>query len=199
MNEFYSDDLPPEAKEWLDAAEREVDAIRAKSTREAERIRAKTEKAVAALEEKTAESIRGIHGALVQRLKPLQESYAKEGKLDEALAIRARIRQLRAEAAGVRPAPATLACDPRDAGKSFLFEVTGSCEGPLWGTDVYTADSSLAAAAVHAGLLQPGERGIVRVTLLDTSDRAGFEGSRRNGVYSEDWDRWEMGFRVSRP
>ena len=39
-----------------------------------------------------------------------------------------------------------------NVGASFYFRVTGATEGPLWGTDVYTGDSALAAAAVHAGL-----------------------------------------------
>ena len=32
---------------------------------------------------------------------------------------------------------------------SGSFEVTGSDSGSIWGTDVYTDDSNLAAAAVH--------------------------------------------------
>ncbi|MGV3724183.1 MAG: LCCL domain-containing protein, partial [Actinomycetota bacterium] len=121
-----------------------------------------------------------------------------EGKLDEALAIRARIRATRSGGLPVEPAPVSLDFRSTDVGKSFLFDVTGSTHGPLWGTDVYTCDSSLAKAVVHAGLLKKGERGVVRVTVLDTRDRDGFVGSRRNGVASEDWDEWDYGFQVSR-
>ena len=51
--------------------------------------------------------------------------------------------------------------DARDVqneiGGRFYYLVTGDVDGPLWGTDVYTSDSSLAKAAVHAGLVKPGE------------------------------------------
>ena len=36
-------------------------------------------------------------------------------------------------------------------GATYYFRVRGETEGPLWGTDVYTGDSSLSVAAVHAG------------------------------------------------
>ena len=36
-------------------------------------------------------------------------------------------------------------CDT--VGASYYFRVRGAAEGSLWGTDIYTGDSSLAAAA----------------------------------------------------
>ena len=44
----------------------------------------------------------------------------------------------------------------------------------MWGTDVYTADASLAAAAVHAGVLKVGQTGIVKVTTIP--QQPSFEG-----------------------
>jgi hypothetical protein len=55
-------------------------------------------------------------------------------------------------------------CDP--IGATYYFRATGEANGPLWGTDVYTGDSSIAAAAVHAGVLKPGETGIVKITVV---------------------------------
>ncbi|HTU17368.1 MAG TPA: LCCL domain-containing protein [Gemmataceae bacterium] len=55
--------------------------------------------------------------------------------------------------------------------------------GAVWGSDVYTLDSSLALAAVHAGVLKPGQAGTVRVKI--TGPRAAFAGSTRNGVTSQ--------------
>ncbi len=51
-------------------------------------------------------------------------------------------------------APQTMVdlCDP--VGATFYFRVRGAIEGMLWGTDIYTGDSSLAVAAVHAGLVK---------------------------------------------
>ncbi len=80
-------------------------------------------------------------------------------------------------------------------GESYFVDVTGEDHGPLWGTDVYTSDSSLGAACVHAGLLAPGEFGLIRVTIVPPIPF--FQGSTRNGVTSEDWNHGHPGaFRV---
>src|SRR5262249_36255524 len=81
--------------------------------------------------------------------------------------------------------PATLAGLQNQVGRTYDFQVTGSTRGSVWGTGVYTADSSLAAAAVHAGVLRSGETGIVRVRMV--AGRAGYQGSTRNGVRSGSW------------
>ena len=80
-------------------------------------------------------------------------------------------------------------------GQSFFFQVTGKTEGPLWGTDVYTSDSSLEKACVHAGLLQPGESGVVKVTMVPPVPV--FTGSTRNGVTSNPWTTgWDGAYQV---
>ena len=59
-------------------------------------------------------------------------------------------------------------------GEAFDIDVVGSSQGTVWGTTVYTDDSPLAVAAVHAGVLDPGQRAKVRVTILlvETDTRA---------------------------
>ena len=37
--------------------------------------------------------------------------------------------------------------------KLSLFQLRAVSEGPVWGTDIYTDDSNLAVAAVHAGAI----------------------------------------------
>lgn len=54
--------------------------------------------------------------------------------------------------------------------------------GNVWGTDMYTLDSTLALAAVHAGILKPGQVGNVKVEILGPQNA--FTGSVRNGVSS---------------
>jgi len=66
--------------------------------------------------------------------------------------------------------------------------------GPLRGSDVYTDDSSIAAAAVHSGVLKLGEKGYVRVTVLP--GLGGYVSSDRNGVKSADAGPWLGSFRV---
>jgi hypothetical protein len=60
--------------------------------------------------------------------------------------------------------------------------VTGSYGGALWGSNPYTYDSSLATAAVHAGLLAPGQTGNIRI--LTNGTLPSYTGSTANGVTS---------------
>jgi hypothetical protein len=80
-------------------------------------------------------------------------------------------------------------------GQSFYFNVTGEPHGALWGTDIYTSDSSLGVACVHAGLLEPGENGMVKVTMVKPIPV--FQGSTRNGVKSSTWNTgWSGAYEV---
>src|SRR5262249_45234519 len=72
-----------------------------------------------------------------------------------------------------------------EVNKPLLFEVTGRLGGTVYGTDVYTDDSALATAAVHAGLLRPGERGVLHVKILPA--QTDYRGSTRHEVTSYDW------------
>jgi hypothetical protein len=73
----------------------------------------------------------------------------------------------------VAPAPSDAASPPRpladpvaltkyrdSVGKTMSFEVVGSLEGEtVLGSTPYTADCRFTIAAVHAGVLKPGESG----------------------------------------
>jgi hypothetical protein len=100
----------------------------------------------------------------------------------------------RMPADGVRPDPGTLDGLRGNAGKSFLFEVTGNTQGTIWGTGVYTDDSSLSTAVVHAGILRNGQKGIVKVTIL--AGQAAYQKSTANGVTSGDWGNWTGSYKV---
>lgn len=94
----------------------------------------------------------------------------------------------------VLPDPGDLSLYRGQTGKVLTFEVTGDAAGSVWGDGVYTDDSRLAAVAVHAGLLQPGETGLVRVEILPGEDS--YEGATRNGVDSGTYATWPGSFRV---
>jgi len=81
-------------------------------------------------------------------------------------------------------------------GQVLIYEVTGTTKGLVWGTDLYTGDSSIAAAAVHAGLLQPDETGTIMVTIL--SGREMYRGSARYGVASNDYPSWARSYTLQR-
>jgi len=74
----------------------------------------------------------------------------------------------------------------RQVGKAFSVRVTGTMGRGVWGTGPYTTHSSLAAAAVHAGVLRQGQTGIVRVRIVREQDF--FNGSFQNGVPSQQWN-----------
>lgn len=91
-------------------------------------------------------------------------------------------------------APANMLQYPNQAGKEFIFKLTGSASAVgsnVWGTDCYTLDSSLGMAAVHAGVLKAGEAGIVKVRLMVSPP--GFAGSERNGVASATYGNYPNG------
>ena len=94
--------------------------------------------------------------------------------------------------------PGTLGGFQAHIGKTLSFKVTGPPALPgfqlgVYGTDVYTLDSSLAGAAIHAGAVKTGQTAIVRVTIL--GPQAGFQPSMRNGVMSLPYGPWP-GFRI---
>jgi hypothetical protein len=81
-------------------------------------------------------------------------------------------------------------------GATYYFRVTGLTEGQLWGTDIYSGDSTIGAAAVHAGLLKPGEMDVLRVTVVTPPER--FPGTVRNGVTSTEYGRYQYAWQLSK-
>ena len=100
---------------------------------------------------------------------------------------------------GVKPDPGNLTdYGTSDIGKVLLFEIAGKGDSDAcWGTDIYTGDSHLSVAAVHCGAVRPDERALVRVALIDGSERF-FEGSERNGIRSRDYGNYSLAFTVER-
>jgi len=93
-------------------------------------------------------------------------------------------------------APPNLQGVQANTGQTLVFKVTGTNEGPVWGTDVYTDDSSIGAAAVHAGILRPGETGTIMVTVQDGYQS--YSPSSRNGIDSESYGEWGRSFTMLR-
>jgi hypothetical protein len=126
-------------------------------------------------------------------MKVMQELVAyfdRRGKL-----TRSEMRQLLDQGFLASDAPATMIdlCDKVDA--TYYFRVTGAPAGQLWGTDVYTGDSAIALAAVHAGLVRPGETAILKVTV--TRPLPQYPGSTRNGVTSHDFGPFGTAYRLA--
>lgn len=127
------------------------------------------------------------------------------GKQELKLAL---MRSLRSDGSGAEeskaalPDPGTLSGYQGQTGKVLYFQITGGmpgggrggvASGSVWGTDVYTLDSTLAVAAVHAGAVQSGETRVVAVTIL--APQASFAGSTRNGVTTSGWGQFPGAFK----
>lgn len=96
------------------------------------------------------------------------------------------------------PDPGNLKAYEGQQGKVFAFTVTGGAGGGgLWGTDVYTTDSRLALAAVHAGVVKAGETGVVYVKMIPSPPA--FTGSTRNGVASSGYGVYTAAYQVLQP
>src|SRR6185437_10054008 len=93
--------------------------------------------------------------------------------------------------------PGNLTAYRDHVGQTFTFRVVGKSEGAVWGSGTYTDDSQLGAAAVHAGILRPGEEGIVTVQILP--GQAHYEASERNGITTEPYGEWQGSFRFEQP
>jgi hypothetical protein len=209
-NPILPDDLPDEARRLIDAADAELARWRDVAEQEIARVREDAEQQVAEIRQREFREVGALQQALDRQcrerrqrlwdaLKPIKERYTREGKLDEALAIREQERRVRLAMAEVQADPGTLAQLGRDdVGRTMLYRVTGDVDGPIWGTDLYTADSRLATAAVHAEVLAVGEEGVVKVLIVDTAGYR-FEGSYRNGVESHGFEAYPFGFRITRP
>ena len=84
-------------------------------------------------------------------------------------------------------------CDT--VGVTYYFRITGAAEGQVWGTDTYTRDSILAAAAVHCGLVKPGEKAVLRVEVVAALNA--YPGTVRNGVTTSDYGAFPHAWKLS--
>ncbi|MGI9441892.1 MAG: fasciclin domain-containing protein [Rubripirellula sp.] len=77
-------------------------------------------------------------------------------------------------------------------GDIHRFRVKGATHGTVWGSGVYTSDSHLGVAAVHAGILKDGETGVVIVRIVDPP--SSFGADKRHGVSTHAWGHWDGAF-----
>jgi hypothetical protein len=204
LDALWCDEVPDEVLGLIERFEMSTEETRKTVERQVGQIRSRAEAEIDTLQQRADQAIRAQADALAQEIRPLLEGYLKAGKLGEALAIRERVRRLRTGLLEVLPDPGMVHITPADYGKTYLYEVVGAAHpqnayslSPVYGTDVYTGDSSLAGACVHAGVLRHGESGVVKVTVLDKAHPS-FQGSSRNGVMSWPWEGAYPAFRVCR-
>ncbi len=79
-------------------------------------------------------------------------------------------------------------------GERFAYDcpADGTVDRTVWGTDVYTDDSSVCTAAVHAGLITVEDGGRVVIEIAPGEET--YTGSEANGVTSLDYGSWDGSF-----
>lgn len=95
-----------------------------------------------------------------------------------------------------QPAPENLTAYRNNNGTSYTFNVTGATNGRIWGgaNNIYTDDSHVATAAVHSGVLKPGEQAIVTVLIME--GQTSYPALSRNGVTSIAYGAWSGSYKV---
>jgi hypothetical protein len=85
-----------------------------------------------------------------------------------------------------------------DIGKVYKMTITGNAGGAVWGTDIYTSDSYIPAAAVHAGIITAGQSKEVYIQIVEGLNN--YTPSTRNGVTTYEWGGWGLSYKfVSAP
>jgi hypothetical protein len=98
---------------------------------------------------------------------------------------------------GARASEVATACPAnltefRGSGESLVCSCApDAIGGTVWGTDVYTDDSSVCAAALHAGAIG-GNGGVV--TVVPAPGEGAYLGTSRNGITTQDYGTWSGSF-----
>lgn len=131
---------------------------------------------------------------VVAELKDLAAKLDQTGNVREAQAVRDYMQKL-TPAPLVQADPGTLVNFRDRVGQTFVFEIVGQAGSTIWGDGVYTDDSAIAVAAVHAGIVRVGERAQVQVRILP--GQRSYEAATRNGVQSSPYANWEGSYSIS--
>lgn len=84
---------------------------------------------------------------------------------------------------------------PGDVGARRTVRCPAACQGEsVWGSGPYTDDSSVCAAAIHAGALPLNEGGLIRVIKEGPLKNA--KASKAHGIESHSWRYWPRSFRI---
>jgi hypothetical protein len=85
-----------------------------------------------------------------------------------------------------------------DIGKVYRMTITGAIGGAIWGTDIYTSDTHIPTAAVHAGAITVGQTKEVYIKVVQGLSE--YIGSTRNGVSTSGYGGWDLSYQfVSAP
>lgn len=85
-----------------------------------------------------------------------------------------------------------------DIGKIYKMTITGVSGGAVWGTDIYTNDSHIPTAAIHAGVITAGQTKDVYIQIVEGQNN--YPSSNRNGITTSEWGAWGLSYKfISNP
>lgn len=92
----------------------------------------------------------------------------------------------------ISPSNDMMAYSESDIGKVYKMTITGQIGGVCWGTDIYTHDSYIPSAAVHAGVIANGETKQVYIKIVEGKNS--YPASIRNGISTAEWGSWGLSY-----
>lgn len=142
---------------------------------------------------------------LIRSLEELEAAYIGSGMPDEAKLVHEQLYRLQHDALAQLPEidrskwPAQLRPSQLrgNVGEVHVVWVTGSLQGNVWGSAIYTDDSDVGTAAVHAGILEVGENQLIAFRLLPGRDS--YTGSTAHGVMSSEYGNWHGSYQIIGP
>ena len=91
---------------------------------------------------------------------------------------------------------AWVAAAPEPPGTTYVVSCPPGCSSAtIWGTGIYSDDSAICTAAVHAGVAAMGAGGTFTVTIAP--GQASYPPSTQFGVTSSSWGSWNRSFAVT--
>lgn len=92
-------------------------------------------------------------------------------------------------------APACSGAHDLSEGEAMLCHcASDAMSGSVWGSDAYTSDSNVCAAALHSGAVSPNGGAVV---LTGEAGQTSYDGSERNGITTRDWGSYGSSFTVA--
>lgn len=79
-----------------------------------------------------------------------------------------------------------------DIGKIYKMTITGNTGGTIWGTNIYTNDSYIPKAAVHAGVVTVGQTKEVYIKIVEGLND--YPSTTQNGITSDVWGAWGLSY-----
>ena len=171
---WSADPLPPRAQAAVDGFLQKRRTIEDNATRQ-----------IQALKENASKELLALHDQL-----------KKAGDLPRAEFVLSQLVIIHTEPKDILKFPTSMSGKAKQAGQQFVVITKANAGGSIWGTDIYTADSSLPAVALHTGAATAGETILALVTAVPGREQ--YRGTQRNGVKSSEYGKYAISYQLLR-